>query len=136
MTFEEIRQYRNATNPFAKMLGIECVEIGDGYARTEMKVDDGLRNPQGAVHGGVYYTLADVAGANAAASSGDMVATLDSDFHFLRAGLQLNALTAVARSLKRGKRISVFFVEVSAPDGKVLASGTFTYSSLGKKIGE
>ena len=136
MTYEEIRQYRNEMNPFAKKLGIECVEIREGYARSEMKVDDSLRNPQGAVQGGVYYTLADVAGANAAACDGDMVATLDSDFHFLRAGLQLDVLKAEARALKRGKRISVFFVEVSDPDGKILASGTFTYSSLGKKIGE
>ena len=134
MTLHDILNYRNEMNPFAKMLHMETVEMREGYAKAVMPVGDELRNPQGAVHGGVLYTLADVAGGNAAASHGEWIATLDADFHYLRPALKLTSLTAEATELKFGKRVSVYDVKVSDQNGTVLASGTFTYASLGRKI--
>lgn len=134
MTLHDILNYRNEMNPFARMLHMETVEMKEGYAKAVMPVGEELRNPQGAVHGGVLYTLADVAGGNAAASHGEWIATLDADFHYLRPALKLTSLTAEATELKFGKRVSVYDVKVSDQNGTVLAVGTFTYASLGRKI--
>lgn len=134
MTLEEILNFRNEMNPFSKLLGIQTVELREGYARAVMPVAETLRNPQGAVHGGVLYTLADVASGNAAASHGEWVATMDADFHYLRPALQLESLTAVATELKAGKRVGVYDVKVSDQNGTVLATGTFTFAFLGRKI--
>ena len=134
MDCEKIMAYRNRMNAFARMLQIETVEMREGFARAVMPIGDGLRNPQGAVHGGVLYTIADVAGGNAAASRGEQIATVDSDFHFMRAGLYLTSLNAVAKELKYGKRISVYHVEVADQEGTVLGVGTFSYAGLGKPI--
>lgn len=132
--FSKLMSYRNEMNEFAKLLHIETVELREGYAKVVMPIGDALRNPQGAVHGGVLYTIADVAGGNAAASHGEWIATLDSNFHYLRPGLDLTALTAVATELKYGRRVSVYHVEVSDQNGTVLGVGTFTYAGLGRPI--
>lgn len=132
--FSQIMAYRNQVNAFARLLNIETVEMREGYAKAVMPIGDELRNPQGAVHGGVLYTIADVAGGNAAASHGEWIATVDSDFHFLRAGIDLASLTATATELKYGRRVSVYHVEVADQNGTVLGIGTFTYTSLGKAI--
>ncbi len=134
MTLEEILNFRNKMNPFARMLHMDTVELREGYAKATMPVGDELRNPQGAVHGGVLYTLADVAGGNAAASHGEWIATMNADFHYLRPALKLTSLEAEAVELKYGKRACVYDVKVRDQDGVVLAAGTFTYASLGRKI--
>ena len=94
MTLEEIRDYRNKSNPFGVMLHAETVELALGYAKAVMPITDEMRNPQGAIHGGVLYTLADLAGGNAAASHGEWIATVDADMHYLRPALNLTGLVA------------------------------------------
>ena len=71
MNYAAILKFRNEMNPFAQMLHIDATDLSEGYARAEMPVTEELYNPQGAVHGGVLYTLSDIAGGNAAASHGD-----------------------------------------------------------------
>ena len=132
--YTKILEYRNKTNAFSRLLHIETVELREGYARAVMPVGDELRNPQNAVHGGVLYTLADIAGGNAVASHGEWIATMNADFHYLRPALNITSLTAVAHEIKHGKRARVCYVEVSDQDGTVLACGTFTFAGLGKPI--
>ena len=132
--YPKILAHRNSTNAFSRLLHIETVEMTAGYARAVMPIQDNLLNPQGAVHGGVVYTIADIAGGNAAASHGEWIATMCADFHYLRPGLNVTTLTAVAHEVKYGKRASVCNVEVADQDGTVLACGIFTFSRLGKPI--
>lgn len=72
--FSKLMAYRKEVNAFAKLLHIEAMELREGYAKAVMPIGEELRNPQGAVHGGVLYTLADVAGGSAAASHGEWIA--------------------------------------------------------------
>ena len=132
--YPKILAHRNSTNAFSRLLHIETVEMTAGYARAVMPIQDNLLNPQGAVHGGVLHVLADEAASSAAISHGQWVATISSDFHYLRAGLNTTSLTAQAREVKYGKRACVYSVEITDQDGTVLACGTFTVALLGKEI--
>lgn len=132
--YAKILDYRNRTNAFSLLLHVETVELREGYARAVMPVSPQLRNPQGAVHGGVLYTIADIAGGNASASHGEWIATMCADFHYLRPALNVTSLTAEAREVKYGKRACVCNVEVKNQNGEPLACGTFTFSRLGKPI--
>lgn len=134
MNYAAILKFRNDMNPFAQLLHIEATELGDGYAKAEMAVSEELYNPQGAVHGGVLYTLSDIASGNAAASHGEWIATLDASMNYLRPALRPTKLIADAHELKYGKRVSVYDVKVTDQDGTVLTTGTFTFASLGRKI--
>lgn len=132
--YDKIKTFRNTCAGFPRYMRVETTELAEGYAKAVMPVWDELRNPQGAVHGGVLHILADEAASSAAISHGQWVATISSDFHFLRAGLDTSCLTAVARELKFGKRACVYSVEVTDQDGTVLACGTFTVAMLGRPI--
>ncbi len=129
MDFQHLIDTRNATNAFANYLGLKIVDIQEGYSKCEMPINDNMKNPINSVHGGVLFTIADVAAGAAAASHGEKITTLDSSFHYLRAGLNTTALCAEAFEIKGGKNILVYNVKVYDQDMKVLCEGTFTYMS-------
>jgi len=53
---------RTRLNRFWQHLGIEVVDVREGWARLRVRVRDDLRNAPGApVHGGVYAALVDAA---------------------------------------------------------------------------
>lgn len=129
--FEDYIAYRNDHNEYAAFLGIRTTEMKEGYARGEMTVRREYENAIGSVHGGCLFSLADTIGGSAAASYGMRTTTLSSDFHYLTPGIGQEKLYAEAKEIKKGKRISVYEVEVRGEDGKLLAKGTFTFFNLG-----
>lgn len=132
MDYEKLIKIRNENNKFAQFLGMKTVEIQEGYAKATVSVTDQYLNPQGAVHGGLLFALADLAGGSAACSRGDYIATLNSDFHYLRAGLNVTTLYAEAKEIKYGKRAMIFDIKVTDQTEKTLATGVFTFMSIGK----
>ena len=46
---------------FAEHCGIELVEVGEGRAKTRMKIEDRHLNGVNVVHGGAIFSLADLA---------------------------------------------------------------------------
>ena len=103
LTYDDIKDLCNTTNPFANNIGIRVMEIKEGYSRVEVPVHDGLLNVAGAVHGGMLFTLCDVACGAAASSYQYKATTVDSSFHFLRPALNCTRLHAIAKELKHGK---------------------------------
>lgn len=132
--YDKIKEFRNTCTGFPRFMRVETTELREGYAKAVMPVRDEFLNPQGAVHGGVLHVLADEAASSAAISHGQWVATVCSDFHYLRPGLNTTALTAEAVEVKFGKRACVYNVKVTDQDGTELACGTFTVTMLGKNI--
>ena len=47
-------------NEYMKMLGIELLEVDEGYANGRIYIEDKLLNPNKTVHGGCLYSLADI----------------------------------------------------------------------------
>ena len=130
MDYEKIRQDRNKASKFAYYLGIKMVEIGEGYARGELEVKEEFENMVHSLHGGVLYTLADATGGAATTSHGKPMTTINCDFHYLRAGINVKKLTAIGKMIKDGKRFGVVDVEVFDDHEKLLAKGTFTFYYL------
>ena len=108
MDYQKLMEQRNRNNPFAKLLAITITEISEGHATAELSVREDHFNPQNSVHGGCLFSLADAACGSAGASYGWNITTIDSDFHFLRAGLTSTRLIAEATCIKPGKSIMVF----------------------------
>lgn len=130
MDYQKMIAERNEKNAYAKLNGIQILEIREGYCRTVVDVQEQHMNPIGSVHGGCLYSMADVAAGAAAASFGLKATTVDANFHYLRAGIGSRQLTAEATVLKRGKRILFLNTSVFDEQGTMLASGTFTYMVL------
>jgi uncharacterized protein (TIGR00369 family) len=127
---------RTRDNRFWQHLGIEVVDVRDGWARLRLPIRDDLRNAPGApVHGGVYAALVDAAvgcalsTVNPVSGGGVGQTTLDLNVTYLAAarGAEIFAEGAL---LKRGRTIAFGEVRVTDADGTPVAVGRATYMIL------
>jgi uncharacterized protein (TIGR00369 family) len=77
--------------PFAELLGLELISVGDGHARIDVPLREDLCNSWQMAHGGVTMTLLDVVMAHAARSpemhlpdGGRGVVTIEMKTSFMR----------------------------------------------------
>ncbi|PYM21380.1 MAG: PaaI family thioesterase [Candidatus Rokuibacteriota bacterium] len=119
--------------PFAELLGMRAKSVGDGRARFELAVEPRHLNPDGTLHGGVAYSLADSAmGAAlfAQLGPGEMCVTLEIKMQYL-AVVTGGALAVEAAVASRTKRIGVTEARVFGDGDRLvaLATGTFYIQS-------
>ena len=134
MDLQKIMEFRNRSNPYALRMGIRVSEIGASWAKTEMTVTPEDLNPVAVPHGGVYFSLADIACGCAVATQGYAAVTLNCSFSFLRSAKVGDVVTAEAAEVKSGRTVCVFDARVTDQDGKLLATGTFTFYKTEKKL--
>ena len=113
-----------AASPFDEHVGTEWLEIGPEEARGRIAVADHHKQPHGAVHGGVYATLAESicseATSRAIESEGKVGLGQSNSTTFLRP-ITEGHLNAVARPRHRGRTAWVWDVEISDDDGRLCA---------------
>ena len=135
MDYDALRELRNHTNPFAELLGITLEEIREGSAEAVVTIQPKHTNPVGSCHGGVLFTLADVAAGAAAASFGQYAVTVSSEYHYLGSAVVGEEVHAVSKTVKNGKTIIVLEVKVvAAESGKLLGTACITYYRLNRDI--
>ena len=131
----EILKLRQNANGLNKLMNMHVITLDkDGGATVEFELTDELLNPLGMAHGGTIFTLCDIAAGSAAASQGTVAVTLDSNINYYRPGRAGHRLTAVAYERKRGRKTSVFMVEVHDDEGKHIADATFTMFYTGQTL--
>ncbi|MCB0033319.1 MAG: hotdog fold thioesterase [Anaerolineales bacterium] len=72
-------------DPFAKHLGATIEEIRTGYGRVSLTITADMLNFHGITHGGLIFTLGDIAFAAASNSHGQTAVALNVDIGFMRA---------------------------------------------------
>lgn len=118
--------------PYARLLGIELVDIKRGEAVTKMKMRDELRQPYGVLHGGATASLIDTAMAFAViASTGEdeKATTVDLTVHYLRPVTE-GEIVCTAKMVRTGKRILTISAEVTSEQGKLIATALSTYTKV------
>ena len=131
----QILKLRQNANGLNKLMNMHVITLDkDGGATVEVELTDELLNPLGMAHGGTIFTLCDIAAGSAAASQGTVAVTLDSSINYYRPGRAGHRLTAVAYERKRGRKTSVFMVEVHDDEGKHIADATFTMFYTGQTL--
>lgn len=123
-------------NTFAKTIGLEMLELREGYAEGRIPVKEESKNPLGTMHGGCLYSLADIVSGTAATLRGNYVTTVSGEFSFLRPAADTQYVTAKAQEIRFGKNLAVYRVDLVDDAGTVLGIATFTFFDLGKKIEE
>jgi acyl-CoA thioesterase len=132
--YKKLIDYRNTANRFAVDNGINIISIGDGCAEVELAITTHHLNPIGSIHGGCLYTIADTAAGCASSSYGINATTMNTDFHYLRPGLNTKRIVARSHVLKKGRRTIVIQVDIYDQDESQLCTGIFTMMSLGTTI--
>lgn len=108
-------------DPFARFLGIELLDMRDGYAKVALTVQEHMLNAHGTPHGGVVFSLADAAFAAASNSHGQVAVALDVDVHFVAAAPLGARLYAEATEEHLGRRVALYRLAVTAEDGTLIA---------------
>lgn len=134
MDYMELIRFREEKNHFTRELGIHTLELKEGYAKAELRLEKKHMNFLGSVHGGCLFTMADTVAGAASSSYGNYSTTVNASINYLAPAIQVERLVAEARVIKHGKRIGVYEVEIRDEKGKLLAQGNFTYYDMGKKI--
>lgn len=107
-------------------LGIEYVDGGLGRAVVKMRVVERHLNCNGTCHGGVIFTLADTAFGLASNSYGMVAAGIDAHITYHIAARLGEVLTSTATEISRNRKLGVYRIEVTAADGRLIASFTGT----------
>ncbi len=101
---------------FRETLGIQLLELKDGYAKMSLKITKDHINAVGLAHGGAIFALADCAFAEAA-NFGDKVAlAVQVDINFLKPAFEEDVLTAEALRVSEGKTFGLYHVTVRNQD--------------------
>lgn len=121
-------------NPFAQLLGMELLEVREGYAYGRMRMDEHFTNIYGGMHGGCSYALADTLAGVAASTYGNYVTTIDGKMNYLEAVKDTGYVYGEAEVQRQGGRIGVYTVKLMDENQKVLVTADFTYYRTGKGI--
>ncbi len=132
--YEKFKNYRNDSSNFATVNNAFITEVKADFAVAELVITKSSLNPIGSIHGGAYFTLADIACGAAACSMGELMTTVDAHINYMRPGINVEKLISTARVKKRGKRLCVLEFNITDENGRELCMGTATFSSIGKRV--
>jgi uncharacterized domain 1 len=126
MTFEELKRLANELNPYGKHLGIKITEISDNCVIGLLAVTENLLNPNGTLHGGAYYSLADTAAGVLSRTSGRKNVTLEGKLNFIKSVGEGVTIKAIAKKIHQGKTTGVYLVDIEDENCQILATGIYT----------
>lgn len=105
-----------AADAASRMFGIELLDYGAGWARTQLTVRDDMVNGHDICHGGVIFSLADTAFACACNSHGPVTVAAGADIEFVAPAREGDILVATAEERARYGRSGVYDVTVARGD--------------------
>ncbi|MEJ2717880.1 MAG: PaaI family thioesterase [Deltaproteobacteria bacterium] len=126
---------RSRTEPYARLLKMEAVQVGKGKAAVRMRVSPDLENVFGSTHGGALFSLIDEAFQLACNSHGVLSVALNVSITFVTAPSGDALLEARATEAHKSNRTSSYLCEVrDVQDDKLIATAQALAYRTGKQI--
>jgi acyl-CoA thioesterase len=126
---KEVPQSSEDQNPFGELIGLRFSRLDNGYSQCSLNVNEALYNPNGVLHGGVIYSLADTGMGGAVHSCLDkdeLCASIDVKIVYFRY-VTSGTLSCESRVVHRSRRLVFVESEVSN-DGNPIARAMGTFS--------
>lgn len=120
-TSQQVVTHMMKNDLFSQWLGIEVLEIKDGYSKIKMTVRKEMVNGFGIVHGGIAFSLSDSAFAFACNNRNVLSVALDTSINFTKPVHVGDELTAEALELHNGKSTGLYHISVTNQHGHVVA---------------
>ncbi len=120
-------------DPYSALLGIEWVDAGEDQAHLSLLLSEQHLNFLGGGHGGVIFSLADMAFGLASNSGGVMSIGIDAHISYIAGARVGDRLDAVCKLVSRNRRTAVYRADVRRGD-EVLAAFTGTVYVTGKPV--
>ena len=119
---------------FSQWLGIQVLEIREGYSKIQMTLRDEMVNGFHVIHGGIAFSLADSAFAFACNNRNNLSMALDTNITFTKTTKPGDVLTAEAKELHNGKSTGLYLITVTNQHKEQVALFKGTCFRTGKKL--
>ena len=119
---------------FSQWLGIEVLEISEGYSKIKMTIRKEMVNGFGIVHGGVPFSFADSAFAFACNNRNNLSVALDVTISFMKAMHIGDVLTAEAKEIHNGRSTGVYLINIHNQKNEQVALFKGTCFRTGKPL--
>ena len=107
--------------PYAKKLGMELIELGEGYSKVKMTFKEDTENIFGMVHGGAIFSLIDEAFETAANTHGTVAVALSMNITYIKPVSAGDVLYAEAKEMSLSGRIGTYVINVENEGGDLIA---------------
>ena len=109
--------------PFARALGLELMELADGYSLVEMRHDPArMDNLFSRAHGGAIYSLIDEAFETVAQTDGTVSVALNVNVTYVASPDPGTLLRAEARQVSMTKKTASYDIKVTTEGGQLIAT--------------
>ena len=119
---------------FSQWLGIQILDIKEGYSKIQMTVRNEMVNGFGIAHGGVAFSLADSAFAFACNNRNNLSVALDTSINFTKQVLVGDQLTAEAKEIHNGRTTGLYHITITNQHEQVVAVFKGTCFRTGKTL--
>jgi len=121
MTAQDIVSKMMDGDAFSQWLGIELLDIRDGFCSLQMTTRTEMLNGFGILHGGITYSLADSALAFASNSRGQHALSIETSISHLQKVGPNEKIFAVATEKSLSNRIALYEVEITNAQNELVA---------------
>ncbi len=119
---------------FSQWMGVEVLEVKEGYSKIKMTIRKEMVNGFGIVHGGLPFSLADSAFAFACNTRNNLSVALDVTITFTKAVNVGDILTAEAKEIHNGRSTGVYLIMVTNQKEEKVALFKGTCFRTGKPL--
>ncbi len=119
---------------FSQWMGVQVLEVKEGYSRIKMSIRKEMVNGFGIVHGGIPFSLADSAFAFACNNRNNLSVALDVNIVFTKAVNIGDELMAEAKEFHNGRSTGVYLITVSNQKNEQIAFFKGTCFRTGKVL--
>ena len=107
---------------FSQFLGIEIVDVSEGYCQLKMKVRKEMLNGFHIAHGGIAYSLADSALAFASNSHGRKSLSVETSISHMVSIKAGDMLTAMTKELSSSDKIGIYLITITNNENQEIAN--------------
>jgi acyl-CoA thioesterase len=119
---------------FSQWMGIEVLDIREGYSKIKMVIRKEMVNGFGIVHGGIPFSMADSAFAFACNNRNNLSVALDVTISFTKAMHIGDTLTAEAKEIHNGRSTGVYLITITNQKDELVALFKGTCFRTGKTL--
>jgi acyl-CoA thioesterase len=98
---------------FSRWMGLEVLQVSEGYSKVRMTIRKEMLNGFGIVHGGLAFSLADSAFAFACNNRNNISVALDVGITFTKAVNVGDVLTAETNEIHNGRSTGVYVITIT-----------------------
>ena len=118
---------------FSQWLGIEIIDLSEGFCKLKMTVRDEMTNGFNIAHGGIAYSLADSCLAFAANADGIQAVSIETSISHTKKAVSGDTLTATSKEMNKSIKTALYYITITNQDNLEVAHFKGTVYRTGKE---